>query len=77
VESGKKSRQNSTKLPKCRGLWLNFGGNFKAVATRQAGIAKKVFIDFCQFPGPCNYSASEEFTFGFRLRLGSKNGVRN
>jgi hypothetical protein len=40
VKSGKKSHQNSTKPPKCRGLWVNFGGNFKAVATRQAGIAQ-------------------------------------
>jgi len=40
VESGKKSRLNSTKPPKYRGLWLNFGGNFKAMARRQAGIAQ-------------------------------------
>jgi Zn-finger nucleic acid-binding protein len=77
VESRKKSHQNSTKPPKCRGLWVNYGGNFKEVARRLAGIAKKVFIDFCQFPSPRNYSASDEFTFGFRLRLGSKNGIRS
>ena len=40
MESRKKSHQNSTKPPKCRGLWVNFGGNFKAVARRQTGIAQ-------------------------------------
>jgi len=40
MESGKKSHQNSTKPPKYRGLWVNFGGNYKAVARRQTGIAQ-------------------------------------